>query len=252
MKKAEKIRIYLQPAFVMCVLVLAAAGAGRQLAIDRLGLFLQKEPIPLQKSLDLLDDNNLSPFIIKPENKRNIQNNDTLKSLGTEQYILWDIQDSSAEPGSLTSKFSLFITYYDSPDKVPHVPEECYAGSGFEQIESDSLMLKIDNGAGFQRKIPAKYLVFSDKTTTLEFSAGAFPVIYFFRVNDQYTGSREETRIVLNKNFVSESSYFSKVELAFNQSKKAPGPEQAIEAVQKLLSVILPFLEENHWPEYRE
>jgi hypothetical protein len=251
MKKAEKMRIYLQPAFVICVLVLAAAGAGRQLVIDRLGLFLQKEPIPLKKSLDLLDENNLLPFIIKPENKRKIEDNDTLKSLGTEQYILWNIQDTSVEPENPVSGCSLFITYYDSPDKVPHVPEECYAGSGFEQIESDSLTLKIDNGAGFQRKIPAKYLVFSDKAATPEFSSGAFPVLYFFRVNDQYSGSREETRIALNRNLVNKSSYFSKVELAFNQSKNAPNRKQVIETGQKIMSVILPFLEENHWPDNR-
>lgn len=246
--KTETIRIYLQPAFLLCVAVLAAGGIGSSLAVNRLGLSLQKEPLPLKKSLDMLDERPLALYRIEPQNKLKIENPEIVKSLGTEQYILWILDDAQSAPESPAGKFTLFITYYGSPDKVPHVPEECYAGSGFEQLSGQSVTLTVDNGSGFQRKIPAKYLVFSDKNASPGSGSGKFPVIYFFRVNDRYSGSREETRIALNKNLFQKYSYFSKVELAFNRSKKAPNKEQTVKAAEQLMSVILPVLEEEHWP----
>jgi hypothetical protein len=242
-KKALK-----EPAFLICVVVLAAAGAGSRIAAARLGLFLQKEPIPLRKCLDMLDEKPLTPYIIESQNKSRIQDSQTVESLGTEQYILWQLEDAQAESDSPTRRCALFITYYGSPNKVPHVPEECYAGSGYERIASDSLTLNIDDNNGFSRKIPARYLVFSDKNAAPGYDEGTFPVLYFFRVNNQYAGSREQVRIALNKNVFNKFSYFSKVELAFNCSKKAPTQQQTVEAAQKLMSVILPVLEGQHWP----
>ncbi len=245
--KTETIRIYLQPAFLLCVAVLAAGGIGSSLAVNRLGLSLQKESLPVKRTLDLLDEKSLAPYKIEPQNKLKIENPEIVKSLGTEQYILWIMEDSRAAE-SPAGKFTLFITYYGSADKVPHVPEECYAGSGFEQLSSDSVTLTIDNGDGFQRKIPAKELIFADKNSDPGSGSRQFPVIYFFRVNNSYSGGREQTRIALNRSIFQKYSYFSKVELAFNCSKKAPDKEQAVKAAENLMSVILPVLENEHWP----
>jgi hypothetical protein len=245
--KTDTVRIYLQPAFLLCVAALAAGGIGSSLAASRLGLSLQKEPLPLKKSLDLLDNNSLAPYKIESQNKLIIENPEIVKSLGTQQYILWIMEDNRSTK-SPAGKFTLFITYYGSADKVPHVPEECYAGSGYEQLSSDSVTLTIDNNGGFQRNIPAKYLVFADKNAIPGSGKGQFPVIYFFRVNNSYSSGREHTRIALNRSIFQKYSYFSKVELAFNCSKKAPDKEQAIKAAENLMSVILPLLEDEYWP----
>jgi hypothetical protein len=82
--------------------------------------------------------------------------------------------------------------------------------------------------------------------------------LYFFSVNKEYANNREQTRFILNKNIRSKHSYFCKVEWKFfnaghgaggwGKSVYYPDKEEAITASQKLLSVILPILEKEHWP----
>ena len=242
------IRVYLQPAFLICVVVLAIAGGGMSVAMKSLGVILEKEPLPLKKSLDLLDDEDLAPYEVI--SKRKIENEEIVKELGTEDYIKWVLADTDAATNSAVRRCMLFITYYKLPDRVPHVPEECYAGSGFQRLASDSVTLEINNNAGFEKKIRGRHLVFGSTTSNFWQSSEQFPVLYLFRVNGEYADSREEARITLNKNLFRKSSYFSKVEVIFNQSSVAPPKEQAVKASEKLLAVILPILEGEHWPDW--
>jgi hypothetical protein len=76
-----------------------------------------------------------------------------------------------------------------------------------------------------------------------------FPVVYLFRVNGEYAGSRDEARMALNRNLFSKHAYFCKIELVFNQSPTAPTREAATTAGEKLLAVLLPLLEQEHWPD---
>ena len=243
-----KIKGYFQPAFLICAVILAAAGAGMSTAIERFGVYLRKEPLPLRKSLDLLDENGLSPYVVAPQDKLKIENQEIVKELGTQDYIQWIIEDSNASMDSSVRKCFLFITYYSSPDKVPHVPEECYAGAGFQKITQTSVTLHL--GKMGEKKISAQYLVFGNKNSDIWENQGNFPILYFFRVNGEYAGSREEVRIALNKNLFRKSSYFSKIELAFNQSVPAPDEEETIRACESLLNAILPILEKEYWPEW--
>ena len=247
--RTNNIRVYLQPAFLICTAVLAIAGAGMSVTINRLGLYLKKEPIPLKKSLDRFDENSLAPFEVEPQNKFKIENEEVIKTLGTKDYIQWILSDTDAEATSPTKNCLLFITYYDCPDRIPHVPEECYTGSGFQKLASDGVTLEIKDGSGIKRKIPGKYLVFGSPRASIWQSAEKFPVLYLFRVNGEYAGSREDARIALNKNLFGKYSYFSKVELAFNQSSIPPNKKEAVAATEKLLSVILPVLEKEYWPD---
>jgi hypothetical protein len=242
------IRVYLQPAFLICVVVLAVAGAGMSIAMKSLGVILEKEPLPLKKSLDLLDDEDLAPYEVI--SKRKIENEEIVKELGTEDYIQWILEDTDAAADSAGKICMLFITYYRLPDRVPHVPEECYAGSGFQRLASDRVTLEINNNAGFEKRIPGRHLVFGSTTSSFWQSDEKFPVLYLFRVNGEYVSSREEARIALNKNLFRRSSYFSKIEVVLNQSSVAPRKEQAVAASEKLLAVILPILEEEHWPDW--
>ena len=247
--RTNNIRAYMQPAFLICTAVLAIAGAGMSVTINKLGVYLKKEPIPLKKALDLLDENDLIPYKVESNNKFKIENEEVIKALGTKDYIQWIISDTNAEAMGSTKNCLLFITYYDCPDRVPHVPEECYVGGGFQKLASDSVTLEIKGSNGIKRKIPGKYLVFGSPNASIWQSTEKFPVLYLFRVNGEYAGSREDARIALNKNLFGKSSYFSKVELAFNQSSIPPNKKEAIAATQKLLSVILPVLEKEHWPD---
>jgi hypothetical protein len=244
----DKMRVYFQPAFLICAVVLTTAGAGMSVAIKSFGVYLKKEPLPLKKSFELMVENDLAPY--KVISKRKIEDVEIIAALGTEDYIQWILEDTEVEDNSTAEKFVLFITYYQLPDRVPHVPEECYAGGGFQRLASDSVTLEINNNAGVKRKLGAKYLVFGSLNADPWRRSEKFPVLYLFRVNGEYASSREEARIALNKNLFRKSSYFCKVELVFNQTLIPPKKEQVIKAGEKLLSVILPVLETKHWPDW--
>ena len=242
----NNIRVYLQPAFLICTVVLATAGAGMSIAVKSFGVYLKKEPLPLKKSLELLNENDLVSY--KVISKHKIENEEIVKALGTDDYIQWVLEDRDASVSSPVKKIMLFITYYRLPDRVPHVPEECYAGGGFQRLASSGVTLEINNNKGFKSEIRGKYLVFGNTKAGLGCRGEKFPVLYLFNVNGNYAGSREEARIALNKNLFRKSSYFCKVELVFNQTSLAPNKEQTIKAGEELLSVILPVLETEHLP----
>lgn len=241
------IQFYLQPAFLICAVVLVMAGSGMAIAIKSFGVYMEKEPLPLKKSLELLDENGLGHY--KIISKVKIKSDETVKSLGTKDYIQWVLEDTQAPQNSASRKFLLFITYYELPDIVPHVPEECYTGGGFQRLASDNVHFEI-NTEDSEKTIDGKYLVFSKTSASNWYTTARFPVLYFFQVNGQYAGNREDARFVLNKNLFQKSSYFCKVEFAFNQMPFEPKKEEAVKAGEKLLNVILPILEKQHWPDW--
>jgi len=244
----------MQPAFLICAIVLAAAGSSMSLAIKRFGVYLKKEPLPLKKSLSLLDENTLTPYKVISKDK--IDNEEIIKSLGTEQYIQWNLEDIEAAEQSPVRKCQLLITYYELPDVVPHVPEECYTGSGYQKLSSDSVTFSFKK-EDLVTEIPGRYVVFasSDSGYRQLKASLQFSVLYFFSVNNDYLNSRETARLALNKNIRSKHSYFSKVEWKFFNVKFGvqiyPTREEAIAASEKLLKVLLPVLEKEHWPDMK-
>jgi hypothetical protein len=158
-------------------------------AVKSFGIYLKKDPWPLKKSLDLLDEKGLAPYTVVTKSK--IESEDVVDSLGTKDYIQWVLEDPDAPANSAVRYCSLFITYYELPDRVPHVPEECYMGSGFQSLAPDSVTLKLGI-----RKIPVRYLVFISMGSDYWQKSIKFPVLYFFRVNGDYVNSREDVRVL--------------------------------------------------------
>lgn len=254
---------YLKSSFLVCALLLLTAATTKTIVIQKLKVFLTKEPIPLQHPLDELDEAALAPFIVKDKSK--IQNHDVLESLGTEEYIQWMLQDPDADASSPTRYCSLFITYYTgTPDMVPHVPDECYVGSGNVRLsgEMTSVLIApphplapVETDTGEGRKIPFQYVLFGNTTQSTIQGETRFSVQYLFHANGQYCGSRTETRKALGQNFFSKYSYFCKVEWKFYGADSFgmiyPDKEETLIASEKLLSVLLPELEKNHWPNWQ-
>lgn len=137
----------------------------------------------------------------------------------------------------------VFVTYYALPDRVPHVPEECYMGGGFQRLATEGLHLQID-----QARLETRYLVFGRTEETAWQGGDKVPVVYFFRVNGQFAADRNEARMLLNKNLFGKSSYFSKVELVFNQQAAPVTRDQIVHTSQRVLERLLPALEQDHWP----
>lgn len=245
---------YARPAFLLCVAVLALAAIGMPLMQSHFKLWLEKEPIELKKPLDDMDESKLSPFTVKEKLK--IRSNDIVDSLGTEDYLQWILVDSEAAPQNPASSFMLFITYYGKAASVPHVPEECYTGGGFKKTSSDPIMFEVagsaDDGTGSDREIPGRYVIFSRANPNMWSSGLSFPVLYLFNVNRIYTSTRTDARVILGRNIRGKHSYFCKVEMVFNQIKIPPDQASATAACEKLLSVLLPVLERDHWPDANE
>jgi hypothetical protein len=236
-----------EPSFVLCVAVLALAAGGMSVATRKLGLYLEKEPLLLKRPLDALDAGKLSPFRVTARHE--IENADILESLGTEDYIQWVLEDPCQPARSPTREALVFITYYRLPDRVPHVPEECYTGGGYQRLNTDAVSFQIGQ-ADDRRAIPGRYLRFNKKAGDLSLALQQFPVLYLFRVNGEYAGSRDDARMALNKNIFRKHSYFCKIELVFNQSRVAPAKEEAVTTGERILTALLPVLEQEHWPDW--
>jgi len=234
----------MQPAFLSCTLVLALSGIVMSVMIETLGGYLTKVPLPLRRPLQDLDAASLAPFQVVA--RQTIRDRETLTSLGTDDYIQWVLED--AESSSPLRRCMVFITYYPLPDKVPHVPEECYLGGGFQQFTADTLRFSL--GDDPDSVLHAKYLVFGSLRNRDWGQAVRVPVVYFFKVNGAYASDRGEARVILNENMFGRSSYFSKVELVFNQGMAGAGEEAVRQFCAKLLQRLVPVLERDHWPRW--
>jgi len=243
---------YLQPAFIVCVILLAAAAAGLPLVERVFGLYLRKDPIALKKSLDS-HDQGLQPAY-KIVRKEQIEIEDVVKTLGTDIYIQWILEDVNVPIESPVRLCMLFITYYDMPDNVPHIPEVCYIGGGNVIKASDEMSIPIKKG-DFNKTIPIKYLTFENSSGSFSINF-SFPLCYLIYSNEMYANSRDMARVALNRNIFKKYSYFSKVEWKFFGSSQFssafyPDKKAVIQASEKLLSVILPILEKDYWPNTR-
>ena len=236
----KNLKEYGQPAFVCCALVLAVSGLGMSVMTDSLGGYLTKTPSLLQRPLDQLDAAALAPFEVIAKQK--IESQDIIASLGTEDYIQWVLEDADDAMG--TGRVMVFVTYYRLPDRVPHVPEECYMGGGFQRLATDAMTLDVG-----PNRLEARYLVFGGAEGFAGQGRDKVPVVYFFKVNGRYAADRDEARMLLNKNLFGKSSYFSKVELVFNQQAGPVTRDQVSHTSQRVLQRLLPVLEQDHWPD---
>lgn len=235
-------KTYLQPAFVVCVLVLSLSG------VVMSKFYIELEPWPLKKPLENLEKADLGPYRIA--RKMEIKDKDVLSQLGTNEYIQWMLRDTEVSKDSPVGNVMLFITYYPLADRIPHVPEECYVGAGNQLLASESIeyTLSLDEG---EQNVDGRHLVFQRAASSNWAFGGKFSVFYLFSINGDYAGSRGSTRFALNKNMFSKHCYFSKVEWSFSTHSGASSyldKDEARKAGEKLMDVILPILEREYWP----
>jgi hypothetical protein len=167
-------KYYMQPAFLICTGVLVIAGSVMSIAIEGFSGFFEKTPWPLKKNLELLDESDLATY--KVISKGTIENEQIIKELATEDYIEWVLEDTQAPEDSPVGKCSLFITYYGLPDRVPHVPDECYVGVGYQRLAADSVTFRV-NKAGVDQELPGRYIVFSSANAN-HWRSEKFSVLY--------------------------------------------------------------------------
>ncbi len=242
-------RVVRRPMVLICALVLASSAVGIHVGAKRLKWHFRKEAVPLRRSLDDLDEHRLFPYVAF--NKQKIANPDVEKELGTEDYIQWMLEDKSVDRSDPARYVQLFITYYTgNPDKVPHVPDWCYVGSGGVVSKSQNRTITVP-GIGLAQEedaLPVRML------TILLPGSGIGQreqrtVTYFFAVNGTYRCTRNQVRLLQN-NFRDKYTYFSKVEVFFPGSKNM-SEEKTLQAVEKICRVVVPVLYERYWPDWQ-
>jgi len=235
----------IRSSLVGCAVILALCGVGLSGTVESLGLVLNKDPLPLQRPLDQMDESGLAPFRVVARPR--IEDPDVLRRLGTTDYIQWVLEDAESGMAGPVRSVLVFVTYYGLPDRVPHVPEECYLGGGYQRLTTDQVSLSLD-GPGDPETLAARYLVFGPTGAGHTIGVSDVPVLYLFRVNGRYAADRDEVRAVLNRNLFGRHSYFSKVELAFTGDVGTPSKADVLREGQRLLARLLPILERDHWP----
>ncbi len=262
----EQIKKLMHPSFLICIAVLFTAGLSLQAVVQKLGVSLTKEAIPLQNPFEELDESKLEPFAVRQKSR--ITNDDILEQLGTEEYLQWLMEDTEAGSNSPVKYCQLFITYYTgNPDAVPHVPEECYTGAGSKPLGYYSMHLKLrKEGAPYTERLEGMEIIpdemdirqigFSSSSSGLLSMGQKFSVLYFFKTNGKYAANRTETREILSTNFFSKYSYFCKVEWKFFGSSYGnmiyPTNDELVAASERLMRIVLPVLEEDHWPDWEK
>lgn len=258
---------YIQPSFLLCAAVLAAAAGGTSAVQSYFGFKRIKLPLPLKKPFDLMDETAFGPY--KVVRKQKIANPDVREQLGTEEYIQWVLEDTEADASSLTRYCHLFISYYTgTTQQVWHTPEECYFGAGNIKYAADNVTLELtfpeDEPAGTKtgsprekvREVPVRYVIFGSQETDIWQTSIKFPVFYTFSVNGVYAATRTNVRLQMGINLKGKYSYFSKVEWKFYNKVSGRDcyatKEQALDATEKLLRTILPILEKDHWPDWQK
>ncbi len=230
--------------FTVCVCLLVVGLVGvRGLVLS--GFSFSKERVDLKKPLTEMNKARLVPYRLLGSDRIPPEE---VEALGTEEYIRYRLEDTRIREDRNPLKYpSLFITYYSGqPDQVPHVPEECFLGGGFQQLSAEDLELTIPSLDG-AKQVPARLLRFRKESMI----GGSWvpTVVYLFHVNGEYVGSRTGVRLALSNPF-ERYGYFSKVEVSFGQRSSDEDIQGVREAAEKVLQKVLPILEQDHWPSW--
>ncbi len=223
--------------FVVAVLLLGAAAILAGPVAARLDLTQGKKALPLRAPLSSLDPTRLDPYTVVRAQRLGPE---MVEALGTDRYIAWRLEDTSAAADSPIRIGDLFVTYYSGGvDLVPHTPDVCYLGSGYnpkgahenKQIQMPSV------GA----TVPIRVCSF---VKTAIFNSDETTVVYTFYCNGRFVNTRTGVRILINDPRKTHS-YFAKIEVSFPRADR----KSAVEGARKLFDKVLPILVREHFPD---
>ncbi len=240
-------RLVREPAFIVCAIVLALSACG--MLVGSQYWYLRKEPLALRKSLDRLDPNRLSPYEVVALPK--IENEAIEEALGTQDYIQWQLVNRQLDSSDPFHTGYLFITYYTgNPDKVPHVPDWCYVGSGgVIEKKHDRYITASDCGLDdLDPRLRIRVLEIHIPQRGMSGENSRKIVSYVFSVNGEYACTRTEVRLK-QRDWRDRYAYFSKVEVWFERGAEA-SLEENLSAMEDVYQKVLPVLYSSHWPDW--
>lgn len=234
-----------------CLFVLGAAALGVWVLPARLGIFLQKEAVPLKKPLQLFDAKLLAPRYERHPATDQIppMSEDMIASLGTKDFLQILLVDTQAPPDSAVRVAKVFLTYYTGrPDMVPHVPDECYLAGGFDPLGATTASVPVRGVGAPDDHIPVRVVEFRAPAGRRTASSGdTTAVMYFFHVNGGWATTRNGVRTMLSNPF-ERFAYYAKIEIYFSDYSLSRNADRqaSLEALPPLLERLLPVLYEQH------
>ena len=227
--------------FLLVVILLAVAAILAGPVAKWMNIELAKKAIQLVRPLSTLTAADLAPYRVV--NRAELAPA-MVDALGTSQYINWLLEDTSKAPEHTLRFVSLFVTYYSGGrDKVPHTPDECYLGSGYQPTQPhENRNIEVAGIDGDGATVPIRLCTFGK---TAVFQRAERTVVYTFHCNGRFVATRTGVRLLIND--LSETyAYFSKVEVSFPRATRV----QSVEGAAVLFGSVLPKLIENHWPDF--
>jgi len=240
--KTPSVRVVAGP-FVVAIIILGTAAVLAGPVGSWLRFRLDKAPLPLRRPLAAMNVDAIRPYKIL---ERHTLEPNVVDALGTSQYIHWTLEDTSVPRSSPLRRATLFITYYTGGrDLVPHVPDECMLGAGYQPAqahENEDLTLP-----ALQRTLPSLPVRVCTFVRTAIHNHAKLTVVYTFAVNGTFAATRNGVRL-LTADPRNKHAYFSKVELSFPGATR----EQSVHGARKLLETVLPVLLRDHYPDFRQ
>jgi hypothetical protein len=205
-----------------------------------------KQAIPLRAPLDELDKSALGPYRFV---QASTLEPDELNTLGTNQYIAWLLEDTSVADATSPLRFAMLqVTYFTGkPDMVPHRPDVCMIGAGYEIAGADNVDIQLPSvGAS----IPMRRVTFIGPRRYQQENPS---VLYTFHANGDFTSSRDGVRLRTGS-ITDPRAYYSKIEVSFGSEISRPRnatPQQTLDGARKLLDRVVPLLLQRHFPDWQ-
>jgi hypothetical protein len=225
---------WMQPGFLIPVIILAVAAVGLNGAVSALQLHFKKLPVPLKMDLSSLPEQMGDWMQVSKDEPLDKEIQD---ALATDHFIFRDYVNTklvskediahfqglgSRERKALVAGIqaqqpnaviNMGVTYYTGlVDTVAHIPDRCYIADGFEPSEYETPVW--DLGPGHLGKapgegMPVRFINFEDQT-----AAGRVTrrVAYFFFANCHYESDPLGVRKTL-QNLRYKHGFYSKIEL---------------------------------------
>lgn len=232
--------------FVIAGVIFLIAALGVQTTAQYMKLHFRKLYLPLRKSLQAFDAAKLQPPYRVERKER--MTSDIEEALGTKEYlqILFDDTRLTGEE-TFGKYFNFFVTYYSGdPDQVPHVPDVCYLGGGFEPAGAGDTTISFPGLGLKDDRLPVRVLFFKNSK---DFIPRYQVVVYFFSVNGRFVEERTKVRWYLG-DIRYKYAYFSKVELSYSTRGSLPDREHVLKLAADFLRQALPMLVNEYWADW--
>lgn len=237
-----------EPRYLACVGLLAAFIA----VLLMIPAPARKLGLPLKQPLYLLDKTKLGPeYELSPVQPEPFSH-ETIDTLGTEEYLSWNIIARHAARDSAAAVANVFVTYYTGqPDMVPHVPQDCMSASGFQLKRESADHVTVRGVAAPQDQVPLAVCEFTPPQGARS-ASGERTVMYFFLCNGEYQTDRYGVRLAQSKNLTGRYAYYAKIELTFmdESGRRSAKRDEAVAAAGPLLQKLLPALLAGHFQDW--